>query len=60
MNDNVLFEIGFAIGKRKPIWLVNDTSIIYSMNRYKELNLLTTIGYTKYTSSKDIVDTFFK
>jgi nucleoside 2-deoxyribosyltransferase len=58
MNDNVLFEIGFAIGKRKPLWLINDTSITYSINRYKELNLLSTIGYTKYTSSKDIVDSF--
>lgn len=54
MNDNVLFEIGFAIGKRKPIWLIQDTSIITSYNRYKELNFLSTIGYVPYTSSDDI------
>lgn len=58
MNDNVLFEIGFAIGKRKPIWLINDTSIISSFNRYKELNFLTSIGYAPYTNSEDIVSTF--
>ncbi|RQO31657.1 hypothetical protein DBR32_06820 [Taibaiella sp. KBW10] len=58
LNENVLFEIGFAIGKGKPIWLIQDTSINESFNRYKELNLLTTIGYSPYTSSKDIVSSF--
>lgn len=38
LNENVLFEIGFAIGKNKPIWLIQDTSIIESFNRFKELN----------------------
>jgi Cdc6-like AAA superfamily ATPase len=60
LNDNVLFETGFAIGKRQPIWLINDTSITSSTNRYKELNLLTTIGYTPYKSSKDIFSKFFE
>jgi len=58
LNENVLFEIGFAIGKGKPVWLIQDTSISESFNRYKELNLLTTIGYSQYTSSKDIVNQF--
>src|SRR5688572_14189155 len=26
INENVLFELGFAIGKRKPIFLIQDTS----------------------------------
>lgn len=58
MNDNVLFEIGFAIGKKKPIWLIQDTSVIASYNRFKELNLFTTIGYASYTSSDDIIRRF--
>lgn len=58
LNENVLFEIGFAIGKGKPIWLIQDTSIIDSHNRFKELNFLTTIGYSPYTNSSDIVNSF--
>jgi hypothetical protein len=58
LNENVLFEIGFAIGKGKPIWLIQDTSIADSYNRFKELNFLATIGYAPYTSSNDIVNAF--
>jgi nucleoside 2-deoxyribosyltransferase len=58
LNENVLFEIGFAIGKGKPIWLIQDDSIIDSFNRYRELNFLTTIGYAPYTNSKNIVTSF--
>ena len=60
LNENVLFEIGFAIGKKKPIWLIQDTSIIDSYNRFKELNFLTTIGYCQYTNSTDIVKSFIQ
>ena len=58
LNENVLFEIGFAIGKKKPIWLIQDTSIVESYNRFKELNFLTTIGYDSYTNSNEIVTAF--
>jgi len=58
LNENVLFEIGFAIGKGKPVWLIQDTSITESYNRFKELNFLTTVGYTPYTKSSDIVNSF--
>ncbi|RFM30080.1 P-loop ATPase, Sll1717 family [Deminuibacter soli] len=58
VNDNVLFEIGFAIGKKKPIWLINDTTNISSFNKYKELQLLLPIGYSSYTSSDDIIRQF--
>ena len=58
LNENVLFEIGFAIGKGKPVWLIQDTSITESFNRFKELNFLTTIGYSIYTNSNDIVTAF--
>ncbi|MFA6247620.1 MAG: hypothetical protein WC615_11815 [Mucilaginibacter sp.] len=60
MNDNVLFEIGFAIAKRKPIWLILDTSHIDSVKRFKELNFLTTIGYSSYNSSSEIENNFYR
>jgi nucleoside 2-deoxyribosyltransferase len=36
INENVLFELGFAIGKRKPIFLIHDTTITEAFNRYKD------------------------
>lgn len=58
MNDNVLFEIGFAISKKKPLWLILDTSHIDSVKRFKELNFLSTVGYSTYNSSSQIEENF--
>jgi hypothetical protein len=60
MNDNVLFEIGFAVAKRKPLWLLLDTSHIESTKRFKELNFLTTIGYSSYNNSIEIETNFHR
>lgn len=38
--------------------VIQDTSIIESFNRFKELNFLTTVGYALYTNSNDIVTSF--
>ncbi|WP_342089446.1 P-loop ATPase, Sll1717 family [Dyadobacter sp. OTU695] len=60
MNDNVLFEIGYAIGRAKPIWLVFDTSYAYSQHRFKEFQLLSTVGYSKYTNTQNLVQSFYQ
>jgi hypothetical protein len=60
LNDNVLFEIGYAIGINKPILLFNDTSQTESYRKYKELDFFTTIGYSDYTNTQNIIDTFYK
>lgn len=60
LNDNVLFELGYALSKKKPIFIINDVSYEESSKKYKELNLLSTLGYTKYTKTHDIVNGFFK
>jgi len=60
LNDNVLFELGYAIAKRKPIWLINDPSIIKAQTRVKQFGLLTNIGYSAYTNSTTIVQCFYK
>ncbi|MEM7551892.1 MAG: hypothetical protein AAF363_19580 [Bacteroidota bacterium] len=59
MNQNVLFEIGYALAKNKPIFLVFDISIVDSFRLYKELNLLTNIGYHQYSNSHEIVNGFY-
>lgn len=60
LNENVLFELGFAIGKGKKIWVTQDTSIIQSYNKFRELNLFTSVGYLSYTKSEDIVNRFLE
>lgn len=60
LNDNVLFELGYALAKKKPVFIINDISYDDSYKKYKELNLLTTVGYIQYTKTHDIVEGFFK
>jgi hypothetical protein len=59
VNDNVLFELGYAISKDKPLFIIFDTSIIDSTRRFHELGLLTTIGYQSYQNSSNIVKSFY-
>jgi hypothetical protein len=58
MNDNVLFELGYAIAQKKPIWILLDKSHISTNKRFQELNFFTTIGYLSYTNSDNIVRGF--
>lgn len=60
LNDNVLFEIGYALSKKKPIYLINDTSHEDSIRKFKEFDLLSTIGYYGYTNTNHIVEGFYK
>ncbi len=44
LNDNVLFELGYALARKKPIFVINDVSYEDSNKKFKELDLLSTIG----------------
>ena len=59
INDNVLFEIGYAIGINKPVWLIFDTSHIESYRRYREIDFFSSIGYSKYSNTTHIVSNFY-
>ncbi len=60
LNDNVLFEIGYALSKGKPLYLINDTSHKESVRKYNELGLLNSIGYYNYSNTNQIVEGFYK
>lgn len=60
LNPNVLFELGYAIALRKRIWLLLDPSIERAKLAFERFQLLTTVGYTPYSSSVDITEGFFK
>lgn len=58
-NPNVLFELGYAIGKRKRVWLLLDSSFTESKNLFDQLRILTTVGYAPYSNSNDITRQFY-
>jgi hypothetical protein len=58
LNENVLLELGFAIGRNKPVWIIQDISITASYQKFKQFILLNNIGYINYSSSKHIIENF--
>jgi hypothetical protein len=54
LNPNVLFELGYAIGSRRRVWILLDTSDDAAMKRWKQFQLLAPIGYTSWTSADDV------
>lgn len=58
-NQNVMFELGFAIGADKPVWLVRDPSWEEADSAFQAIRVLTTVGYRTYASSEDIQAAYF-
>lgn len=59
INPNVMFELGFAIARNKRIWLIRDETYIESKKDFEQLKMLTTVGYTSYLNSEQIIRGFF-
>lgn len=61
LNENVLFELGYAIGKEKRLWLIRDRTISdHAKRRWERVGLLQTIGYIPYQNSDDIAAAFVR
>src|SRR5438270_2944221 len=60
INPNVMFELGFAIARDKRIWLVRDQSYSDPKKEFEQLRLLTTIGYSPYVNSEQLIRAFYK
>lgn len=60
LNENVLFELGYAIAANKRIWLVLDRSHRGTEQGFRQLRILTTVGYAEYANSHDIANRFLK
>jgi len=55
LNFNVLFEIGYAIGKQKRVAPVLDKSFNPQEKEITNLGILDTIGYKPYQNSEELV-----
>ena len=60
LNSNVLFELGYAVAKNKRVWLALDTSLPKAVSDYKQLKVLSSIGYASYRNSTDLVRAFLE
>jgi hypothetical protein len=58
VNPNVAFELGYAIGSNKPVWVLRDPTDVPSQRRWDQIAVLTTLGYRPFTSSDDIFGAF--
>jgi hypothetical protein len=59
VNPNVMFEIGYAIATNKRVWLIRDETYYDAKKEFEQLRLLTTIGYSPYVNSEEIIKSFF-
>lgn len=57
-NPNVLFEIGYAIGRAKPLWLTLDSTDVRAKRAWVELGILKPLGYTEYRNSDELLRRF--
>lgn len=56
LNFNVVFEIGYAIGARKRVYLICNSGIVGSSDLIREVGIFDTLGYTKYANSPGLAE----
>jgi hypothetical protein len=56
MNFNVLFELGYAIGLRKPVLPVRDSTYETRKRQFDEIGIFDTLGYDQFTNSVNLTD----
>ena len=55
LNFNVIFEIGYAIGSNKRVFLIKNGLIKENADLIREVGIFDTLGYSEYTDSSSLV-----
>ena len=55
LNFNVIFEVGYAIGRSKRVIPILNESLSPQKKEISQLGIFDTIGYVSYANSKDLV-----
>ena len=58
LNPNVLYELGYAIGRAKRIWLLIDKTDAEATTRWARFRLLSGVGYRGWSSSEEIRNSY--
>lgn len=54
LNFNVVFEVGYAIGRGKHAYLIRSSAIAGSDDLIRQVGIFDTLGYERYDSSKNL------
>ena len=54
LNPNVFFELGYAIGKRKPLFIMINTKVKDAVSNYSNICILKGIGYASFNNADDL------
>lgn len=60
LNENVLFELGLAIGADRAVWPLRDFSDVTKEAEWNTLGLLDTVGQIRFTTSEQIRNEFVR
>lgn len=56
LNFNVMYEVGYAIGKKKRILLIKNRAIKGDDELVRETGIFDTLGYKEYQNSRELAD----
>jgi hypothetical protein len=56
LNFNVVYEIGYAIGREKRVFLVFHVAVISDDKLHREVGIFDTLGYQKYGPASALAD----
>ena len=60
LNPNVLFELGYAIGLRKRVWLTLDSTKATSAQQVSKLDIVAGFGYRAHTNHDALTTQFLR
>ena len=60
LNPNVLFELGYAIAKRKRVWMTLDATKTQNVDQARTLPLVSSFGYRQHVNYQELRDRFME
>ena len=60
LNNNVLYELGYAIAKKKKVRIFINQNLKSVKEEFKSFSLLTSIGYVDYVNSSQMLNSLYK
>ena len=60
LNQNVYFELGYAVGKRKPLFIMINNSVKGAVENYQKISFMKGIGYTAFNNADDLLSSIKK
>ena len=60
LNFNVIYEIGYAVGKGKPIFIVKNSALAVEDIELAELGIFDTLGFLTYQNSEQLTTLLLK